>query len=249
MASQNAKDRLVGAAVQRPFQRADGRGHGRMHIRKRRGDNPGRECGSVEFVVGVQDESDIERAFGGFGRLGAIQQQQKIGRVRKRRIGIDHLLPFSQAVVGRHDHGDLRSQAEGFVQVGVVIVLLVLRIVKRQRRNRGAQHVHGRSVPGSGAHQVDDGRIQLALCRQLLAEFLQFGLRGQLAIPQQVAGFFEVGVVGKFVNVDAAVGEDALISVDVADAGIGSDYSFQALGGVGGGQAGHVPSLENLKRR
>ena len=169
--------------------------------------------------------------------------------MRKRRIGIDQLLPFSQAVVGRHDHGNLRGQAEGFVQVGVVIVLVVLRIIKSQGRDGGAQYVHGRSVPGSGPHQVDDGRIQLALCRQLLAERIQFGLRRQLAIPQQVAGLFKVGVVGKFVNVDAAVGEDALISVDVADAGICSDYSFQALGGVGGGQAGHVPSLENLKRR
>ena len=78
------------------------------------------------------------------------------------------------------------------------------------------------------------------------AKFLQFSLRGQLAIPQQVAGLFKVGVVGQFVNVDAAVGEDALISVDVADAGIGSDDSFQALGGVRGGQAGHIPSLEIL---
>jgi hypothetical protein len=53
-------------------------------------------------------------------------------------------------------------------------------------------------------------------------------------------------MVGKFVNVDAAVGEDALLSVDVTDTGIGSDYSFQAPGGVCGGQAGHIPSLEIL---
>ena len=54
---------------------------------------------------------------------------------------------------------------------------------------------------------------------------------GQLAVPQQVAGFFEGGMVGEFVNVDAAVGQDALISVDVADAGGGGDNSFQAFGG------------------
>ena len=54
-------------------------------------------------------------------------------------------------------------------------------------------------------------------------------------------------MVGKFVNVDAAIGEDPLVSVDVANAGICGDYSFQALGGVRGGQAGHVPSLENFE--
>ncbi len=67
---------------------------------------------------------------------------------------------------------------------------------------------------------------------------------GSLPIPQQVAGFFEIGVVSEFVNVDAAVGQDALIPVDVADAGGGGDNSFQTLGGLGGGQAGHVPSLK-----
>ncbi len=132
------------------------------------------------------------------------------------------------------------------MQVGVVVVLLVLRIVKRKRRNRRAQHVHGLGLLRERAQQVDDGRVQLALFRQPLAKFLQLVGRGQLAIPQQVAGFFKIGVVGKFVNVDAAVGQDALISVDVANAGGGGDYSFQALGGVRGGQAGHVPSLKIL---
>ena len=72
MACRNVEDGLVRAAVQRPFQRADGRGHGRMHIRKRGGDNPGSECGSVEFMVGMQDEGDIQGAFGCLRRLGAI---------------------------------------------------------------------------------------------------------------------------------------------------------------------------------
>jgi hypothetical protein len=50
-------------------------------------------------------------------------------------------------------------------------------------------------------------------------------------------------------NVDTAIGEDPLVSVDVANAGICGDYSFQALGGVRGGQAGHVPSLGILNLR
>ena len=97
--------------------------------------------------------------------------------------------------------------------------------------------------------KLDDRGIQLALRRQLPAEVLQLALCRQLAVPQQVAGFFEVGVVGKFVNVDTAVGEDPLVSVDEANAGICGDDSFQALRGVRGGQAGHVPSLGILNLR
>ena len=89
MACKNMKHGLVGAAVQRPFQGADGCGHGGMHIGKRGRHHPGSEGGRVEFVVGVQDEGDIERALGGLGGLGAIQQQQKIGGVRKRRVRLD----------------------------------------------------------------------------------------------------------------------------------------------------------------
>ena len=133
------------------------------------------------------------------------------------------------------------------MQVGVVVVLLVLGIVKRKRRNGGAQHVHGLSFFGSAAQQVNDGGIELAFLRQPAAEVFQLIRGRQLAVPQQVAGFFKIGIVGKFVDVDAAVSEDPLVSVDIANAGIGSDYSFQALGGVRGGQAGHVPSLEILK--
>ena len=54
----------------------------------------------------------------------------------------------------------------------------------------------------------------------------------QVAKPQEVAGFFESGVVGQFVNIDATIGQNALIAIDVADAGGGCDYSLQSLRGA-----------------
>src|SRR2546428_13974898 len=78
-------------------------------------------------------------------------------------------------------------------------------------------------------------------------EFLELVARGQLAEPQQIAGFLEIGVVGQFVNVNATVGQHALFPVDVADAGSGGDHSLQAFcGDVRGGQAGHDTSLKLL---
>src|SRR5712692_11778228 len=77
-------------------------------------------------------------------------------------------------------------------------------------------------------------------------EFLEFVARRQLAEPQQVAGFFESGLFGQLVDVNAPVGQNAQFSVDVADAGSGGDHSLQTLCGVCGGQAGHWTSLKLL---
>src|SRR5580704_12319374 len=61
--------------------------------------------------------------------------------------------------------------------------------------------------------------------------------------PEQVADFLKGRVVGQIVDVVAAIGEDSLVTVDVADAGGGGDYPFESLGGVQAGDAGHGSSL------
>ena len=76
----------------------------------------------------------------------------------------------------------------------------------------------GKRVLGALAQQLDDRCIQLALFRQSICSSRSSVRVGKLAEPQQVAGFFEVRVVGEFVDVDAAIGENAPIAVDVANA-------------------------------
>jgi hypothetical protein len=39
-------------------------------------------------------------------------------------------------------------------------------------------------------------------------------------------------MIGQFVDVDAAIGKDALIAIDETNAGIGSGNAFQALAAV-----------------
>ncbi len=75
----------------------------------------------------------------------------------------------------------------------------------------------------------------MAFPRQPLAQIFQLISRRQLTEPEQIAGLFEIGIVSQFVNVDTAVGQDALFPVDIADAGSGGDHSFQALSGLCGG--------------
>ena len=53
-------DGLIGSPVERPLQRPDGRGNGRMQIRHRRGGDAGREGGGIEFMLGIERERHVE---------------------------------------------------------------------------------------------------------------------------------------------------------------------------------------------
>ena len=76
---------------------------------------------------------------------------------------------------------------------------------------------------GSNAQQVEDGRVKLAFFREAFPDLFQLIALGQAAEPEQEAGFFEIGVVGEVVNIDAAIRQNALFAVDVTDAGGGGN--------------------------
>ena len=66
MLQQQPHHALVGAAVQRALERADGAGNGGVDVGEGGGDDAGGKGGGVQFVVGVQNERDIEGLGGGF---------------------------------------------------------------------------------------------------------------------------------------------------------------------------------------
>src|SRR5580704_5818180 len=134
--------------MQRTFQTTNGGDDGGVHIRKRGCSDAGGEGRSVKLVVGVKNECDVKSAFGGRRGLGAIQHQKKVGGVRQRRVGLYDRLPFSDAIVRGHDHGNLGGQANRLADVGVVVVLSFLGVVERQRGYGGTQNVHRHNVLG-----------------------------------------------------------------------------------------------------
>jgi hypothetical protein len=79
---------------------------------------------------------------------------------------------------------------------------------------------------------IDNGCIQLSFFRHALLQGLEFVGLGQTSEPEQVADFLKDRVVGQIVDVVPAIGEHSPLTVDVADAGFGSDNPFQSLGGV-----------------
>ena len=71
--------------------------------------------------------------------------------MRKRAIGLNHRLPFANAIECRYDHRDLRSQSDRFLDVGIVTVVLGSRIVERKRGYRRPQYIHHHHIFGRRA--------------------------------------------------------------------------------------------------
>src|SRR5215469_18311252 len=69
-----------------------------------------------------------------------------------------------------------------------------------------------------------------------LAQFLP---SWKLAEPQQIARLLEIGVVGQFMDVNAAIGEHATVAVDVADLRIRGNDALEPLRSMSCSHAGH----------
>ena len=52
--------------------------------------------------------------------------------MRKRTVRFDDWLIFTNTIVGGNDNCDLLGQADGFANVGLVIVVLFVRIIKSE---------------------------------------------------------------------------------------------------------------------
>ena len=98
----------------------------------------------------------------------------------------------------------------------------------------------GEAVLGRRREEVDDVVGELAGGGELVREVVELGGGGQAAVPEQVSGFFEGGLLRELVDVDAAVGEDAFGAVDETDGGLVGDDVLQALG-CGGGHRCSAP--------
>src|SRR5580658_2648624 len=65
----------------------------------------------------------------------------------------------------------------------------------------------------------------------MLLQILKLALLRQPPKPKQVASLFKIGVLGQFMNVNAAIGKNAAVAIDVTNAGVGSNNAFQSFWG------------------
>ena len=128
---EHVDDAFVGAAVQRAFQRADGRGDGGIKIGQRRDGDARAEGRGVHAVIGVQDKRHVE-GVARFLRLrlavDQIKEMRGLGQIvahRRQRFAL------ARAMKIRGDDADLRRDAARAPLVDLARRFLVhLRIVK-----------------------------------------------------------------------------------------------------------------------
>ena len=194
----------------------------------------------------MEDEGYVEGPGGGFGGLLAGEHVEEVGSVGEGCVGFDDKLAFADAVEDGDQHGDLGGEVKALAEVGFRGGGFRVGVVDGEQGDGGAEDLHGAGVFGQGAEEVDDGGGEFAGGGELLGEGAELGGVGKFAVPEEIGGFFEGGSVGELVDVDAAVGEDALGAVDEADGGLVGDDVLEAFGGGGGG--GHV-FLQSAKYR
>jgi hypothetical protein len=148
--------------VERSFEGADGSCDGGVDVSKGGGDDTRGKGAGVEFVIGVEDESDVECAGGGLGRLLAVEHPEEVCGVREGVIGFDDGLALADAIEGGDDHGDLSGEAVGFADVGVVGGVSFVGIVEAEERGGGAEDLHGRGVGRDAAEEVNHLGVEVA---------------------------------------------------------------------------------------
>ena len=147
-------------------------------------------------MLGVEDEVHIQQAGGLFVGNLAEHHVEEVAGVVEFRVGGDGFQPLPQPVMRRHDGRPLGGEADALAYGGLDgVVGHLFHVVAGQRRDAGAQGVHGVGVLHHFQHR-DDAVGDAAAGPQLGVEVGQLLPGGQAAVEQQVNDFLEGGLFG-----------------------------------------------------
>jgi len=123
---------------------------------------------------------------------------------------------LADAVVDGHQHGDLRGQIVALAHVGVVRVVFLVGVEKAQRRDRRAQHLHGRCRAGKVRSisimrwSIDRASVNCDWNSRSAKCWAGCRSKAGRWSPRRSND-------GQLVDIDSAIGQHARISVDPAD--------------------------------
>ncbi len=220
---QHVDDRLVGAAVRRPPKRGNAGRHRRVGVAARAAGKPHGRSARVLFVVGVQDEQEVERLgvqrvdLVGLARHGE-EHVQHVGRVVEVIARVDEGLTQRVLVRRRRDRRELGDHAVR-ENLAVPVVVDVGRVVVegRERSDDRRDHRHRVRVVVEPAIEPEDPLVQHRVARDRGRERLELLAARQFAFLQQVRDLEEARVLGQLLDRVAAVEQDARVAVDVGD--------------------------------
>ena len=135
-------DALVGSAVQRPLERADGGGDGRVHAAERGDGDARREGRGVHAVVGVQDVAHVDGLFLFLNRFFAVDEIEEVRRLTEGRVGIGQRLALPGQVEIGGDDRHLCDQLNGTLGLHFHRILPLGRFVAGEGGNQGANGTH-----------------------------------------------------------------------------------------------------------
>ena len=147
-------------------------------------------------MLGVQHQRDVKGALHNFVGFLAGQGVQKIARETQRRIARHHVLPVPQPVEAGDDGRRLGHQPGGFFRGSGDRNVVGVRIVQRQHRHRGPQHMHRRRL-GHALQKRFHARRKRTIGHQGSLQLVEFSAIRQAPVPQQVHDFFKRGVLGE----------------------------------------------------
>ena len=210
-------DLLVGAAVERALQGADGRDDRRVQVGQRGGGHARGERGGVELVVGVQDERDVEGLL--LERVGfrAAQHVEEVGGERELRVRRHERLAPADPLPGGDERRHLRGEPQGLARRRLARVVGGVGVEGGERGHARAQHLHRRRLLRERAEDVEELRRQLAGGRERLQVGVHVLAARQPAVPEEVGDLLEGRVLDEVVDVEAAIDEPALAPVDETD--------------------------------
>ena len=214
--------------MQGPRQGAHGRGHHRIGIGEGAGGDAGAEGAGVEAVLRVQDQAGVEDAGGQGVRLPLGKHVEEVSGVGQIVAGLNRILALADQLKGRHHRRDLGDQTDHRRIDVFGIIEGAAGIEEPERGGAGLQGIHRVPLRREALHHVADAEAHPPVHLHLVLERRQLVCIGQFT-PDQQEGRLQEGAAGsQLIDPVTAVGEQALLAVDVTHRRLGGRDPLQA---------------------
>ncbi len=226
---EHVDDRFVGAAMERPLERANGRGHRRVDVRKRGGRHQRGECRGIETVIGMEDIGQVERLDRLGARLFAVDEVEKMGRLVE--VGADgrQRLALARAMEISDDRPHLGGERNRPGQKLFRRLRTDRRVVvKAQHGDARAQDVHRVGILRRVLQEIEDRRRKRARGAEVGFQLLELCLVGQGLMPQEVNDLLVTDPSGQLVDVITGVNKNTFLTHDITETGGGGNDPLES---------------------
>ena len=138
----------VGAAVERPLERADGRGDGGVHVAHGGGGHDRREGGGVHLVLGVEGHGDVEDVRRELAGLLAGEGPEEVGGVVEVVARGHDVEPLALAVEGSDDGRHAGGEARGRPLELLLGEVVGLGVERTEGGDADLEAAHGKGFTG-----------------------------------------------------------------------------------------------------